>query len=233
MKVCIFRSHILSKSNFKKWSIRWTVLTLELHREFFSRFLQKLKPLAEVWLVLNKIGGCWSPPSSTLNWPIDSLFLCALPSVSPDTRRWVPPAGSAGTGRGLQHRRWPALPGLAAHHLPRDWHQEPLLRALPEVHADRAVWDRGDPRGDCRDDRWVAAGRKLSSGGRETGVTVSCFYLFIISLSLLSLWVKCPPAEKGLTSACGASRVPPRSWQLTSVNSWMALYWILIEQWRK
>lgn len=82
------------------------------------------------------------------------LFLYAS-VVSPDARRWVSSAGSVGVGRGFQHRGRPALSRLTTHDLPCDWHQKPLLRPLPEVHANRAVWNRGDTRRDSRDHRWV------------------------------------------------------------------------------
>lgn len=84
------------------------------------------------------------------------LFLYAS-LVSPDARGWVSSAGSVGAGRGFQHWGRPALPRLTTHDLPCDRHQKPLLRPLPEVHANRAVWNCGDTRRNSRDYRWVTA----------------------------------------------------------------------------
>ena len=97
-----------------------------------------------------------SPPFFLSHWPANQpTNQPSTRAVSPDARGRVPSPGSAGAGRGLQHRSGPALPRLTAHHLPRDWHQEPLLRTLPEVHANGTVWDCCHTRRDSGDHRWV------------------------------------------------------------------------------
>lgn len=84
-----------------------------------------------------------------------SLLLHAC-LVSADTRGWVPPSRSAGTGCRIQHRSRSAFSGVPSYNLPHDWRQEPLLWPLPAIHADGAVWNCCHPGGHSGNNRWVA-----------------------------------------------------------------------------
>ena len=113
-----------------------------------------VKSLINLTVHRNVSSSCQKGSLGQCGWTVIFLYDSI---VSPDARGRVPSSGSAGAGRGFQYRGRPALSRLTAHDLPCDWHQKPLLRPLPEVHANRAVRNCGDTRRNSRDYRWVTA----------------------------------------------------------------------------
>lgn len=86
---------------------------------------------------------------------LSSLFFLPFPLVPSDSRRWVFASGSTWAGRWFQYRSRPAFLGVSSYNLPCDRLQKPILRPFAQVHANRAIWDRGYLRGNRGDHRWV------------------------------------------------------------------------------
>ncbi len=114
-------------------------------------------------------------------WLLWWWWIHYLSPVSSDPGGRVPAVGSVWTGCGLWNRRWPTLPGLSPHHLPRDQSQEPILRPVPTLAHEWSVWDCRHLGGHCRDNGWVASFAPISiSLGTKSGLT----QLFIYSVYL-------------------------------------------------
>lgn len=145
----------------------WTAVTTAVTAFLAFFFLYIDLNDSDVKTVLGNpmLGGCWCCSAApggprflgklvaAIRCPDCSL--CSPPAASPvppDPGGRIPASGPAGAGRGLQHGGRPALPRLAAHHLPRDRCQEPLLRPVAAQHADGAVRDRRHPGGHRGDD---------------------------------------------------------------------------------
>lgn len=75
-------------------------------------------------------------------------------TVSTDPRRRVPAPGPVWAGRRFWDGGGPAFLSVAPYHLPRDQHQEPVLRPVTALTHERAVWDCCHPRRHCGD-HWL------------------------------------------------------------------------------
>lgn len=118
---------------------------------------------------------------------LSSLFFLPFPLVPSDSRRWVFASGSTWAGRWFQYRSRPAFLGVSSYNLPCDRLQKPILRPFAQVHANRAIWDRGYLRGNRGDHRWVliVTHTKQQIGSKNDEFYISNYALHYISTILL------------------------------------------------